>query len=202
MSYTEHKVNSNKNFISGWYIDTDLCNDIISSIEKKKIGLDSDTTGFRNYLGAVFARLDKTLCEQYEIIIKDLLQLYIEQYPILKTCADFTISDQPHVHDPDTLISSTKLQKYLPGNYYSSLHFERMGPRLTQGNGRELAFMTYLNDVSDGGGTDFPYQNFQSKAEQGLTLIWPAGFTHPHIGIVSMTETKYIVTGWMKFQNV
>ena len=55
--------------------------------------------------------------------------------------------------------------------------------------------MTYLNDVEDGG-TDFLYQNIQTKAEKGLTLIWPSIFTHTHKGIISPTKEKQIVTGW------
>ena len=59
--------------------------------------------------------------------------------------------------------------------------------------------MTYLNDVSDGGETAFLYQNVKVKPEKGLTLIWPAEWTHTHKGMVSMTQTKYIITGWYSF---
>ena len=59
--------------------------------------------------------------------------------------------------------------------------------------------MTYLNDVDDGG-TEFLYQNLITPAEKGLTLIWPAGFTHTHRGVVSQTKTKYIATGWYSIE--
>ena len=55
--------------------------------------------------------------------------------------------------------------------------------------------MTYLNDVEDGGTTDFDYYNLKVKPECGKTLIWPAEWTHMHSGIVA-NETKYIITGW------
>jgi len=64
---------------------------------------------------------------------------------------------------------------------------------------RLLAWMIYLNTVTDGGGTRWPQQNFKAKARVGDLLIWPAGWTHSHHGIVSNTETKYIVTGWCEF---
>ena len=60
--------------------------------------------------------------------------------------------------------------------------------------------MTYLNDVPDGG-TEFLYQNIKTKAQKGLTLIWPAHFTHTHRGIVSKTQPKYIITGWWSFDE-
>jgi hypothetical protein len=63
---------------------------------------------------------------------------------------------------------------------------------------RILVFMTYLNDVPDGG-TEFIYQNIISPAKKGLTLIWPAEFTHLHRGQISKTKEKYIVTGWFNY---
>ena len=43
-----------------------------------------------------------------------------------------------------------------------------------------LVFMTYLNTVTDLGGTAFKYQNLEVQAEKGLTLIWPSDWTHTH----------------------
>ena len=36
------------------------------------------------------------------------------------------------------------------------------------------------------------------KAKEGKLVIWPSDFTHPHRGIVSLDEEKYIVTGWLE----
>ena len=60
--------------------------------------------------------------------------------------------------------------------------------------------MTYLNDVPDGG-TKFPSQSFIAPAEKGLTLIWPAEWTHAHVGQISPTNEKYIITGWYSFYD-
>ena len=35
----------------------------------------------------------------------------------------------------------------------------------------------------------------------GKILCWPCDWTHTHRGIVSPTETKYILTGWFSFVN-
>ena len=61
--------------------------------------------------------------------------------------------------------------------------------------------MVYLNTVNDGGGTAFDNYGFETKAEEGSLLIWPAFWTHFHHGIVSPTETKYIATGWYSYTN-
>ena len=65
---------------------------------------------------------------------------------------------------------------------------------------RILVFMTYLNDVKDGG-TEFLYQKLTTPAKKGLTLIWPTDFTHTHRGVISQTKEKYIATGWYAYDT-
>ena len=92
-----------------------------------------------------------------------------------------------------------KLQRYKPGEGYFNEHCENSGV----GNmGRVLAWMIYLNDVTDGGYTKFPNQNRKFQPRRGDILMWPAYFTHTHYGIVSKTQTKYIVTGWCTYNDV
>ena len=64
---------------------------------------------------------------------------------------------------------------------------------------RVLAWMFYLNTITDGGGTYFDNYDLTMNAVQGRCVIWPAYWTHMHKGIVSKTETKYIATGWMNY---
>ena len=84
---------------------------------------------------------------------------------------------------------------YFPENDggFHQWHYERNILEPT----RELAFMTYLNNVTEGGETLFKNQNKKFIPEEGVTLIWPAGFTHFHKGNTSPQE-KYIATGWIK----
>ena len=96
-----------------------------------------------------------------------------------------------------------KMQRYLPGEGYFTLHCENDGPDFT-GESSEmliLAWMIYLNDVTDGGYTEFPSQNTKFQPRRGDLLIWPAYFTHPHRGIVSKTQVKYILTGWYALKH-
>lgn len=92
------------------------------------------------------------------------------------------------------------LQHYHPGHHYSAWHCENNGE--SQFNKRHLAFMTYLNTVETGGETEFLYQNTKVKPEKGLTLLWPAYFTHTHRGIPAPAEDKYIITGWFEFLDM
>ena len=88
------------------------------------------------------------------------------------------------------------LQKYEPNEGFKAWHCERLGR--TQQT-RCLVWLTYLNDVPDGG-TEFMYQKLLSPAKKGLTLIWPSDWTHTHRGQISSTTRKYILTGWFNYQ--
>lgn len=92
------------------------------------------------------------------------------------------------------------MQKYEPGGGYFDYHCERIGTKDT--NSRALVWMLYLNDVYDGGETEFFYYHQFEPARRGKLVIWPPDFTHTHRGITSPTETKYIVTGWYNFKNL
>ena len=59
--------------------------------------------------------------------------------------------------------------------------------------------MTYLNDVEDGGSTYFNHYDLDIKPTKGLTLIWPAEWTHSHKGNILNSGVKYIITGWLIF---
>ena len=62
---------------------------------------------------------------------------------------------------------------------------------------RFLSFFWYLNDVTEGGETEFLYQGKRVDAKQGRIVIWPAGWTHLHRGNPPLSNTKYILTGWI-----
>ena len=96
------------------------------------------------------------------------------------------------------IIEKINIQKYEPKQGYFGWHTERARPVAPESS-RHMVFMTYLNDVSDGGETEFYHQKIKVKPEKGLTLIWPADWTHTHRGITSFTEPKYIITGWFNF---
>jgi hypothetical protein len=66
---------------------------------------------------------------------------------------------------------------------------------------RALLFQFYLNDVEQGGETEFYYQKRKVEARQGRLIIAPAGFTHSHKGHVATSGDKYIATSWILFQR-
>ena len=95
-----------------------------------------------------------------------------------------------------TIKEPINLQHYAPNEGFFDWHCERGSHQSHQ---RALVFMTYLNDVNDGGETEFHFQQMKVKAVKGKTVIWPTDFTHLHRGITSPTQHKYIATGWIGF---
>jgi hypothetical protein len=93
-------------------------------------------------------------------------------------------------------IQDTKIQKTVPGQGYHVWHHEHgtsgRAPR------RLLAFSLYLNDVAEGGETEFLYQKVRFKPIMGQMLIWPSYFTHAHRGNQPLSGEKYIITGWIE----
>lgn len=106
----------------------------------------------------------------------------------------------PGLQDPSTHphgVWEFNIQRYYPGGQaYHSWHYESAAP---QASDRLLAWMSYLNDVDEGGETEFLYQEIKMQPREGRTLIWPAGFTHTHRGLPAKSGVKFIITGWFRF---
>ena len=114
---------------------------------------------------------------------------YVKNYPFLKKINSW------HVWD------IFKIQKYNPNEAYFVEHCENGGGIDGSMERRLIALMVYLNTVTDGGQTHFPTQNISFSPKVGDILMWPAYWTHPHHGIASPTQTKYIITGWYVFYD-
>ena len=97
------------------------------------------------------------------------------------------------------LKETINIQHYAPNEGFFGWHCERS---TYQSHQRALVFMTYLNDVTDGGETEFYFQKLKVKPVKGKMVIWPTDFTHFHRGITSPTQDKYIATGWLNFFDV
>lgn len=61
---------------------------------------------------------------------------------------------------------------------------------------RVITFLWYLNDVYEGGETEF-WTTYKVKPEAGKLLFFPATWTYPHRGMIPISNDKYIITGWI-----
>jgi hypothetical protein len=191
----EHKINNKNNFILGFYMpNKKICTNLINFFEKS----DKKEAGLFK-----FNTLDKSVKDSTDLTISPLSnQSIIKEYiSNLSNILDkykkiYTYANNPH--DNWGLVENFNIQRYLPNQGYHAFHTERSG---ISNSLRHLAFMTYLNDVKEGGETEWFYQKIKIKPETGLTVIWPVDWTFTHRGLISTKESKYIITGWYSYYN-
>jgi len=61
---------------------------------------------------------------------------------------------------------------------------------------RVITYIWYLNDVLEGGETEF-CGDFRVKPTAGKLVLFPASWCYPHCGIMPFSNDKYIITGWL-----
>ena len=183
-------------FIGSWNIrNDDLCKQIINFFEENKIQKQKGTIGNgvdetkkkttdisispNDLKNDEFKCFKNYMDELYKCFID-----YQHQWPFMKNM----------IKNLD--IRSFNVQKYLKGDHFSAVHTERSNLQFSD---RVFAWMTYLNNVEDGGATNFSHYGISVKPEIGKTLIWPAEWTHAHNGGIVNSGKKYIITGWMDF---
>ena len=184
--FKEYKL-PKENFIGGWFIPNKICDSLVDYFNTNKDKAEEGNFTNPNEkitnkkvkesldLG-LYNVPDKEVVD-YRIALQKVLELYIKKYPEVNYYAKFNVEN-------------LCIQHYPKKGGYKVWHFER-GSKLNAK--RVLVFMTYLNNVKDGG-TYFKYQKTLTPAKKGLTLIWPTDFTHIHKGQITNKE-KTIVTG-------
>lgn len=117
-------------------------------------------------------------------------KFWTEVYPVY--ASRYSLLAKSHKHT----IRNFKLQKIKPGEGYHIWHYENSGVEYSP---RLLTFILYLNDINDAGETEFLYYPKRISPKTGKLILWPSGFTHAHRGNPPLSETKYILTGWLDF---
>lgn len=116
--------------------------------------------------------------------IWDMFQEYAKEYPFLDM---FKFE-----------FSGLKIQKTLPSEGYHVWHADG-GSNDFKIRQRAVTFILYLNDVKDGGETEFLYQQTRIPPETGKFVIFPSAYTHIHRGNPPLNGEKYILTGWISY---
>jgi len=171
-----------KNFI-GVYpeaVDSKLCEELISIVDNtKRVSLVNDNTQRTD--------IQVVLESVYPTPANELLGR-------VNTCLmeDYIPNVIPFLGDKTFFSSISILQKTEPYGGFHNFHCEDTSWNCSL---RTMAWMVYLNDIEEGGETEFIYQQVRIKPEQGTVLIWPGGYTHMHRGNPPIS-TKYIATGW------
>lgn len=189
-------------FIWGDFIDIKICDDLLEFKKQQTLTWTSflPITEGQNYNSKGDINVDKNVKDSVDLYIphqinvphiqnflaalQTVLNSYCNKFPFCKTSRF-------------ELMQGMRMQSYPVSGGYKAWHTERANasPNTVY---RHLAWMTYLNDVPDGG-TEWFHQNLYIPAQKGYTIIWPCDWTHTHRGRVSHTLEKHIITGWFSF---
>ena len=194
------KQNLNPTFIGSWIMKPpSICDELIDyfelnkNMQKKGVTTSGINLDFKDSMDISIKPKDirlpgNELFEKYFDNLFSCYQEYVNQWPFLETFAE------------RLQIGSFNLQRYQSGQHFQKIHAERTSISSLH---RVLAWMTYLNDVDikNGGSTLFTHYNIDIQPKKGLTLIWPAEWTHAHRGNLLKSDSKYIITGWMHFPS-
>jgi len=89
---------------------------------------------------------------------------------------------------------NVKMQRTEPGGGYHVWHSEQGG--IAAGSARRLVWSLYMNDIAEGGETEFLNQTMRIQPKAGRLAIWPAAWPWQHRGNPPLVGVKYICTGW------
>ena len=193
-----NKTNSNlkPDFIGSLMIQPiSICNKLINYFEENR---------YKQRKGISTIGINTNIKDSMDISIKpkDILlpgnEIFKEYFDELFLCHCDYVKQWPFINTISEKfeLGSFNIQRYLPDQHFKKIHTERAGISSLH---RIFAFMTYLNDVQEGGSTYFSHYDLEIQPKKGLTLIWPAEWTHAHRGNILKKGTKYIITGWINF---
>lgn len=97
------------------------------------------------------------------------------------------------------------LQRYTKGvggyHHWHSEHYPHPTDPAQRSLRRVLLWLIYLNDVDEGGETEFLYQQARIKPKQGSLVLAPCGFTHTHRGGIPVSSDKYVLASWVMYKD-
>lgn len=138
----------------------------------------------------ILASVNETSNELFSKLSKILssgLDVYAEEFPIIK---------KYHIEQCKVSFHSFKVQRTKIGEGFHNWHFEATEEHLRS---RFLVWTIFLNDVVEGGETEFIYKNVRIPAKQGSLCLFPPDWTHTHRGNPPISNDKWIMTGWYDY---
>jgi len=102
-------------------------------------------------------------------------------------------------------LDNVNMQRYTKGkggyHHWHSEHFPHPNDASQKSLHRVLLWLIYLNDVEEGGETEFFYQNAKVKPQKGSLVLAPVNFTHTHRGCVPISNDKYVLASWVMYNQ-
>jgi len=184
-------------YINTTSISRELCNDMINLFEQEDTKYDGltlsglnkklkDTTDFTIPRGVdKWNKINGLLTKE---LFNNVIE-YVKKY-------NNKVNETYEIFNAKYLtVESLQVQKYNK-NAGKYLYHDDAVCNFKEKKMRVLTFLWYLNDVDEGGETEF-WSKYRIKPEAGKLILFPASWTFPHAGMVPISNDKYIITGWL-----
>ena len=132
---------------------------------------------------SLWFEINNILHEQLQYHLDIYIKKIKEQYKVNLLECDFLFED------------AFMVQKYEQNTDMYTYHID-FQLNISIQNYRVLTFIWYLNDVEEGGETEF-WGSYRIKPTKGHLLLFPCGWTYNHCGKIPISSSKYIITGWL-----
>lgn len=120
-------------------------------------------------------------------IFTEAFNYYYEKYPSLKF-----ITKHPRVYNTGYFIKHYEKEK--KGSYSEHIDFQDFRDQILTG-------ILYLNDVIEGGETEFPIQKTKVFPKKGSICLFPSSWTHPHKVNPTVSNDRFIVNTFFKIER-
>ena len=97
----------------------------------------------------------------------------------------------------DLAYEAPRIKKYEPNVGYFNWHIDSA----TAETGKRLLVMFwYLNDVEEGGETEFSIGEdiIKNPAKRGSVVCFPPNFLYPHRGVMPISSPKYVISSYVQ----
>ena len=186
-----------KNNSIGYYqnaIPSLLCDDVLTYYDTNQQDVFESEIANRNVSGTikhnklrVSNELELSPFKSDELYNKllDAIHIFVQKY----------IATYPAVYNiiKDGGYERFSIIRYEPGVGHYGYHTDNDGLVISN---RVLSVIVYLNDVIEGGETEFAYVDKIIKPSKGDVIVFPSGWTHLHKGNMPISNSKYICVTW------
>ena len=181
-------------------IDADSCNMLIGKFEAAEEDQYEEVRQVERDKAIAFTQINLVNNEDWASVQNGMLQVF--QDYIMAYINDCNI--QPKQWPPLYGYEAIRIKRYLNNDY------DRFDPHVdvlnTETSRRFLSFFIYLNDVDEGGETEFininkpgTYIPLKIKPRQGQLLMFPPLWMYYHAGLKPVSNPKYLINSYCHY---
>jgi hypothetical protein len=174
----------------------ELCSEIINMYENEEFKFEGSTIGgiqknIKDTTDFIIPKNDEKWDKIEKFLYKELHKNILKYINFIDSSIDseeFSIFRNQNFEAYDFMIQKYDKNK---GKYVYHNDFHIISNKY-----RVITFLWYLNDIDEGGETEF-WGNYKIKPIAGKLILFPANWCYPHRGIMPISDNKYIITNWL-----